>query len=300
MSGRKLLLCVAVLLLSAMSARAQVSTTYLKAYYKLDEAADANGVDSHGSHTLTKAGSGGTGPGTGTGKINSARDWEDAASDEQILYSAHHADFSPGDTLFGASLWFKAESLSGGVQYLFVKGEYNTSTVEYQCYIYAGVLYWVVNGDGHDGSQSISLGAISTGTWYHVLVWHDPTANKIYGRLNNGTVVEAAHSTGAYASATEDFCIGALRFGAAIQNGTAWDGLIDEFAWFKGGFPDSTEQTALYNSGNGLALADWTPSAYRPQVIISRVEPLRGPRGPSLLDPRSWIRTENFVLGLAP
>lgn len=112
----------------------------------------------------------------------------------------------------------------------------------------------------HDGTSSVAtvtannFGAPSQNTRYLVIAWHDPAVDKIFISINGGTADEAAANAAGIFAAAANFTIGAQADGTL-----AFDGVIDEAGFWKGGFLDATNRTALYNSGLGLTYDALTP-----------------------------------------
>jgi hypothetical protein len=103
--------------------------------------------------------------------------------------------------------------------------------------------------DGSTYAQVTSTPAVTTGTWYFVVAWYDPTANKAYLQINNGTPDEVAFSSGLNTGAV-DLYLGSYR------NVTGFlDGRIDEVGiWSR--VLASDERTSLYNGGAGIGYDD--------------------------------------------
>jgi hypothetical protein len=218
--------------------------TNLVSYWKLDEAS-GNATDSHGSNTLTDNNT----VTTTTGKINGARSF--AAASNEYLSRTDNADLSvSGNTDFAISCWvnitdksvlrnFLAKWDNTGNQRAY-RLEYNSGNDRFQM---------TVSGDGSASTTVVAdnFGSPSTSTWYHVIAWHDATADTINICVNNGTPDSAAHSTGVFDNN--------IAFTMGARNGPfgLWQGAIDEVGFWKGRILDATARTALYNSGSGLS-----------------------------------------------
>lgn len=112
-----------------------------------------------------------------------------------------------------------------------------------------GRLEWRVYTSGTPMVVNSANSSVSGGNWYFVEVWHDSVTNMIGIRLNNGTAVTAAHSTGVTDGT------GTLHFGAGLS--FASDSKWDEVAyWTK--LLTSQDCTDLYNSGNGIACSSYS------------------------------------------
>jgi hypothetical protein len=218
--------------------------TNLVSYWKLDEAS-GNATDAHGSSTLTDNNT----VGTTTGKINGARSFVAASS--EYLSIADNADLSvSGNTHFAVSCWVNLASKAALRNFLTKwdnTGNQRAYRLEYDS---GGDRFQMqVSGDGSSATTVVAnnFGSPSTATWYHIVAWHDATADTINICVNNGTPNSAAHSTGVFDN-TAVFAIGARQGPFGL-----WDGAIDEVGFWKGRILDATARTALYNSGSGLS-----------------------------------------------
>jgi hypothetical protein len=215
----------------------------LAAYYKADESS-GDLIDAHsGGLNLTDTNT----VGTAAGKVGTARDFE-AANSERFTRT-DHATFSAGNLTFGFALWLKSET---AVANMGILGKTNAADGELEYllrYTTSGdaIRFYVASGSGFANLTNVA-GAPPSGSFQFVCAWHDATADKIFLQIDNGTVNEAAYSAGSWDSGY-DFNIGHYF-------GEYYDGLLDEIAFFKNGFPDSTQRTWLYNSGNGRSYDD--------------------------------------------
>jgi hypothetical protein len=222
--------------------------TDLVAYWSLDEAS-GNAIDAHAANDLTDTNT----VGTATGKVADARDFETSATEYFTL--ADNADMSlAGDTAFTVALWWKAETdpVSGG-KALFAKSAGDDASAEYAAYFATGspnISFRV--GNGSSSAQVLSAesyGAIDNTNWHFGVFTHDPVANLLKIRIDDGTPTTAAWSGGTQDGAN------AFQLGAYTAWGVAWDGLLDEVGFWKKALT-SGEETWLYNSGNGRSYAD--------------------------------------------
>jgi len=215
--------------------------TSLVAYWKLDESSAGAGAvtreDSYGSNDLADNNT----TASGTGIISNGADFE--ASNSEYIGISDNADLSLStDTDFFISSWIRAESLNTTL-FLTKRTAINAATEYSLAYIAAtGIRFTVGNGTTY---QTVDTATISTATWYHLVAWHDSTADTINIRLNDTTTYSAAWSSGTQNS-TGVFVIGASSAGAGN-----WDGLMDEVGFWKGRIPTAAEITELYNSGSG-------------------------------------------------
>lgn len=230
------------------------------AAWTLDEASGTR-ADSVGSNDLTDNNT----VTSGTGKFDSAADFE--RDNSEYLSIADNADLSFDDDDFCISLWVKFESLNtgggdAGQRVVLSKGT-NSGTGEYSLFLNTSdVLVFNIQGttgftQSTDASAS-NFGALSTGTWYLVVFWHDSVANEV-GISINGTANTAAHSTGCH-DAAGTFYLGA-GYPWGDGPGRFHDGLIDDVVVLVGYILDSTEISELYNGGTGVAFADWAGGA---------------------------------------
>jgi len=89
-----------------------------------------------------------------------------------------------------------------------------------------------------------STTSISTGTWYFLHAGWNPISKEIFIQVNNGTKIEASHTSNL--SSTAVFYIGGD--GSAFQ--------VDEFALF-GSLLDTNEISWIYNSGAGRSFSEY-------------------------------------------
>lgn len=243
----------------------------LTSYWKMDEAS-GNALDAHGSNNLTDNSS----VGSASGKINGARDFEGLSggspSTVQWFSHADNSDLSVGDIDFTIQLWVNLESKpTGDNSNILNKWDFGANSREYIAYynVSNDRFEFRVSNDGNGGGSvtivtANNLGAVSTGTWYLIHVWHDASANQIGIAVNAGTADTASHSTGVF-NGTSNFEIGALSGGTSGP----FDGLVDEVGIWKR-LLTSLERTDLYNSGNGRDYAYITGGSAPPTNFMRR------------------------------
>ena len=245
-------------------------TDNLIAYYKLDETS-GNATDSTANaYTLTDRNT----VGTGTGKINSGRVFVRASS--EALSRSDNANLSAGNVDFAIQAWVKLTSKAGNM--LFVgKWNYVGSSREYDLGYDSAADRFIfkISIDGASGGSVITatanaFGAPSTGVYYHLMAWHDATANTLNIVVNNGTVNSTSHSTGVF-DGSSDFTIGGMYQSADDYA----DAAIDEVGFWRGRFPTSTERTSLYNGGSGLAYPLTTGPALFEQIVTVTTTPTK-------------------------
>ncbi len=212
--------------------------TSLVSYWSLEEASGTRN-DSHGTSHLTDNNT----VGSATGLVGTAADFEQDNS--EYLSIADNVGLSTGDIDFSFAGWVYLET-NVGFPVLFSKGPAGVNR-EYVFYLAFGVPQWEATGTIAWGSS------LSNGAWYHVVVWHTATtgspANQLGIVINNGTPVTGS-TTGSGLDGSDDF-----QLGAANSQSLYWDGLVDEFGFWKKVLTP-TEITWLYNSGAGRSYAD--------------------------------------------
>lgn len=190
-----------------------------------------------------------------TGKVNLCRDLE--RDNTQYFTIADNALFSLGtDTAMALAGWIKLETKTGNnhpIASKYNSGAGNSREYALDFDVASDRFRFFISADNSTVHVATAngFGSPSLATWYFVIGWHDPAADKIYVSVNNqATPDETAHSTGTR-DGTAAFEIGTANFAARHVT----DGLIDQVLFYKGGFPDAADIKALYNNGNGLSLA---------------------------------------------
>lgn len=215
--------------------------TNLVSYWKLDEAS-GNALDAHGSNTLTANGA----PGATTGKLSGCRTFNGSSD---YFAVADNASLSTGDIDFFLAGWVYQTSAGNQV----FAGKYDTGGTDAEYLLdgggAAGTQYrFTVSAIGAAGVSVIAstFGNYSINTWNFLAAWHDSVANTINIQVNNGTIDSVSHSGGVFNSAAP------FQFGARINGGPPGNflaGRLDEFGFWKGGIPNSTQRGLLYGSG---------------------------------------------------
>ncbi|MEO5366361.1 MAG: LamG domain-containing protein [Magnetococcus sp. WYHC-3] len=145
----------------------------------MDEASGTR-ADSVGVNTLTDNNT----VGSAAGQFSvTAADFE-AANDEYLSItdgSQTGLDIA-GDLSFGA--WFKPETVTAQYHFLFGKSLHTGNQRGYYSYIYeeSGTIYitFYISANGTSGAtKSVTIPALSTGTWYHVAVVYDASAGEV-------------------------------------------------------------------------------------------------------------------------
>lgn len=180
------------------------------------------------------------------GGVKSGNAAQFVAANSEYLSIADNAALSMGDIDFSMSGWFFLDSL--GVYTIAGKYSGIAGTLEYQVLYESGLIFRVSNNGTAVTSLTSLLGALSTGTWYLFVVWHDATANTLNLQINNGTIDSVSYTTGVF-DGTQAFEVGAQNGGAThngrIQYLAVWKRILT-----------ASEKTFLYNSGNGRRFSE--------------------------------------------
>lgn len=218
------------------------------ANWPLNEAS-GNASDTVGANTLSDNNT----VGSDTGKLFAlARDFE--RDNQEYLSIADNASLRMGDIDWMIRCWVKIESIAGMV----VVYKWGLSR-EYGLGIDGtGHPFVLASTDGTSNpgqwAQAIHSTALSTGTWYLLHGWHDAANNLLAISIDAGTPATVAWSGGTYEGAYP------VTVGRNPDNTVQFfDGLIQDVVILKGGYLDSTERTADYNSGNGIPFVRWLP-----------------------------------------
>lgn len=213
------------------------------AYWKLEDLTDEIGsLDFTNNGTTTFS----------TGKVSNAAYFNGSS---QYLSRADTAVLRSGDRDWSLSFWFYAADIVG-TEYIISKR--GGSTNEWGVRIATADIDLV-----YDGSLVAQWSAaVSATTWYHVVAWHDATANEFGIVLNAGTPVTGA-DTAIAAAGTSDFVVGGITGGA-----TLFGGRVDEVGWWADHVLTSGERSELYNGGSGQSYP--FPSGSRRQTSLVR------------------------------
>jgi len=216
----------------------------LTAYWKLDEASGSRSDSAGGGYTATDSGS----TGSTTGKISNAASF----SATTYLAVADTAALRTGDVDFSMSAWVKLTDKSASYA-VFSKYDSTVGDAREFLLIYTTAtdrFRFIVSSDGLGTGNVVvdadNLGSPSAGTWYHIVAWHDATANTINIVVDDGTVDSLAHTLGVYSGTFN------LNIGSHTNTAAQMSGAIDELGyWHK--VLSAAEITQLYNGGAGLA-----------------------------------------------
>lgn len=225
---------------------AQSITDNLVAWWALDEESGTR-YDAHGANDLTDVNT----VTFDTGIIGNAAQF--TAANSEYLTIDDNAALSSGDIAFTIAIWAYLDNKSESSNPLVWKWTAAGAQSEYYIrYVLSSDTFGFSVSDDGTNENTIaadSLGGVSTGTWYFVVAWHDPSADTINIQIDNGIVDSASHNTGLYDS-TSVFNLGATSVLTKL-----WDGRQDNAAIFKEVL-SADQKTCLYNSGAGRAYAD--------------------------------------------
>ena len=205
--------------------------TSIQAWWKMDEASNTTRVDSYGSNNLTDVNSNVS---QVAGKISNAASFNGTTA---YLRADDAAALSTGDIDFFASLWFKLNSTASHQSIFKKDGEY-------------GIRY--ISGAGlrfYFGSVVVvSSVTLSSGTWYHVVIYHDSSADLIgmYQRHASASPETASDSGHGVVDGN-----GALNFGRDPNDSEYMNGVIDLAGCWKR-VPVLQDVDGLYASGAGI------------------------------------------------
>lgn len=176
------------------------------------------------------------------------------AANSESLTVASNASLQTGVS-FWVSAWVKIDSKATGIFGL--SKDIDIVGAREWVFFYDNVKdnfsFQIFKSPDADGGivDASNLGAITAGTWYHVLFWYDSVNNVIGIKGNNGTANTAA--------ATSPPQTGAAPFSIGKDGYTGferyWGGAFQAVAFGKTnsiGTLSATIATALYNSGNGV------------------------------------------------
>jgi len=228
-------------------------STGLLAFWKMAETSGTRYDETANNEDLTDNNT----VGYGTGKIGNAADFEAdnseylSKTDDAVLSFAASESFTLGFFLKGesfpdmfASKYILIKSDDSGTEYAILVTDNGTSDV---------IDFYVYNGANY--AQVTSTTALSTGTWYAVICWHNAATDSIYVQINGGSPVRASTGGDKPTDSAGNFVIGGWLYGGSLHY--PYDGLIDCFGVWRR-CPVYTNGYAMadsiYNGGSG-----WEP-----------------------------------------
>lgn len=219
-------------------------------------------ADSHGSNNLTDVNT----VARKTGRVNYGADFE--ADNNEYLTINPNSSLYLEDQDFTFSFWAKNESLWFRV-FFAINGGTGTKSYYLSLDAVTGKPTLHLSSDGTAILASVTGStAMNTGTWYHIVCRRSNADGKIYITMNDGTPVSANCTSGASVySPNKPFRIGVTSINADIDY--CYDGVIDEFAYWKGKCLSDDEIEWLYNSGNGRTYSELGEGiTFIPKVVI--------------------------------
>lgn len=233
----------------------------LISWWTLDETSGTR-YDSHGSSDLADINT----VGYATGLKGNAADFE-LSNSEYLSRNLGTSELSFGDEAMTWTYWVKHETDGDTTpqRHISIRSTVNPNyypEVRFSWAEGADTFEFMVWDTGHGSAGVTWSGNPTTGTWYFIVGWHDPTANTINIQVNNGTVDSVSHSNGIYdggGAAGRQINIGRL-----VEYTQYMDGLIDEVCVWNSVL-SSDERTWLYNSGAARTYSDLFPKG---QVIL--------------------------------
>lgn len=221
-----------------------VSTTALVAHWKMEEASGTR-VDTVAGLNLSSIGL----LNSQAGVIGNAVSIPTGHG--RYLTRADGTAFAGGDIKMGVTGWiyrYSTQAATGrDVETIFQKGSSGVKPA-IQLYMFADKLDLHVSSSGAD-SVTVIGPTMAANQWIFFAAWHDPVANTINIKINNGATVSAPHSLGITNTAGGiDIGLGTLPVLSAVL-----DAAVDEVSFWRNGFPTEDELSLLYMGGMGLA-----------------------------------------------
>lgn len=212
----------------------------LISYWKLDESS-GDAIDIHSSNDAVET----NGPiASVAGKLNGCRDLDKPS--EQCFMASSNTELETGNIDWSVSFWINPESVGVGQDII---GKWGGSTLEwlvrYEHFFNTMEVYF--NG-AVQINHTITL---STGTWYHVVIWHDSVNDEVGIVVNNSAPHIESYAGGIMAGDSQ------LSFGKnPASAGTSFNGKMDEIGFWKKVL-SSEEIGQLYNEGSALAYEEF-------------------------------------------
>lgn len=157
------------------------------------------------------------------------------------------ANFQTGNIKFGFTGWIRRFNTGPGSE--LVLGRWaGAGNREYRLYLTGGQLRFEVSSNGTASAGVTNPAVLSLNDWTLFACWHDPVADTINLKVNNGAIASTAHAAGVFAAAAATFEVG---FDESTLSATL-DAGIDSLTFWKNGFPTESELDALYNADLGV------------------------------------------------
>jgi len=222
-------------------------------YWPLNETS-GNRAGAHAGKTLTDLNT----VASATGHVYaSAADFVGTAGSGEGLVRADEADLSTGNIPFTIAIWVLLDDKTATDRGLVGKVENQAADeMEYALeYALAADRFRFFTASATSLSNitqvdANNLGSPATGTYYLVVGFHDPTADTINIKVNNGTTDSVGYTFGSYDSDAEFAIGGADWFGNEVN------GRIGPVMFWKKVL-SAGEHTFLYNTGVGRTYASF-------------------------------------------
>lgn len=213
-------------------------TDNIVSYWKLDESS-GNAADSIGSNTLTNNNS----TAYVAAKINNGIDIVPASSNSLSV-----AGVSLVGNAWSFGIWVNTDVSNTNNRTIFsyapTSGNVNKIQVEGQT---DGKLRLIVfNSSGTIKKDYKTATALSTSTWYFLVVTWDGTNLKMFLNGSEETTTKSLDDANTNTNTSRSF-----KLGSEVAGTNYWDGKLDEAGIWSAAL-SSTDITTLYNSGNGL------------------------------------------------
>lgn len=198
------------------------------------------------------------------GKVYATARKYTAANSEYHVRPGDDALLSAGDVDFTLAAWVYFDTVGTISKWLVSKRTTGAGANGYQLLFFGSDLggtnrlaFFAFVDGALTEARANTFGGLTAGVWYHIVAWHDATANQI-GVEVNGVADTAAHSAGV-GDDSGRFAIGILLGALSYYH----NGRIGPVAFWKsaaggGGVLTAAQRTALYNGGTGLAYAQFT------------------------------------------
>ncbi len=177
----------------------------------------------------------------GAGKIGNAADFDNPGNNERLRV-ADNPSLSFADEGFTLGTWVKLESKTAAMR---IMDKWEDGKKEYILRWNPNRFGFIISSNGVAAQEIIALsaGTPDTGTWYFLMCWHDPVANRIYIQVDNGVIDSVGYSDGCNDN-TSGFTLG------GAWNAGQLNGMLDESFIYRRVL-DADNREFLYNSGAG-------------------------------------------------
>lgn len=221
--------------------------TNLIAYYKMEESVTQTRVDQVNALNLTD---GASNLGSDPNGINGTCAYANGSSC-QLTHADDPLFQVGGNQDFTFQVWINVVGASLGTQCLINKGSFDLTHDEYIVYLSSSAPKFSV-GNGTT-SQSATWGStISDSSWHQIIAWYDHIAQTVNISVDNGTPVSQSWTGGTQTTTGKQF----VAFDNSDIGGFHYTRKMDEVGFWKRVLT-SSERTALWNGGAGLAFSNF-------------------------------------------